>query len=389
MTFAQKLDRLLRQSDISAAELSRSLSYDPSFLSRIRSGQRTPQDLERFAQDVARFVARRTRDEQQWSILGRLLGTDAATLDQAESRENALASWLLIDDPVDENPARAFVEALDRFDINEFMSTMQIPTEHAQDVGAAVPKTFHEIKTASYSGIDGLREAELAFLSYALLAEPGGDIFMYSDMDMGDLAADTTFAKEWMQGLALVLKRGLRISIIHDIDRPATEMALGLQSWVPLYMTGMIRSFYLPGPRDNVFRHSLRVCDCAAAFGEGIAGAREHDRYILTQDSIEIANLRQRSEDILARARVLIDTYRESDREALEAFVEKERQSLQACQETLTEVAIEGFINTSFTIAPGKWVLIRKQKAPAIAFVIHHPKLRAAIEALAAGGVVD
>ena len=36
----------------------------------------------------------------------------------------------------------------------------------------------------------------------------------------------------------MVLKKGLRIHIIHDVERPLKDMMLGLENWVPLYMTG-------------------------------------------------------------------------------------------------------------------------------------------------------
>lgn len=32
-------------------------------------------------------------------------------------------------------------------------------------------------------------------------------------------------------------EKGLHLNIIHNIDRPFEEMMLGLESWIPLYMT--------------------------------------------------------------------------------------------------------------------------------------------------------
>ena len=41
---------------------------------------------------------------------------------------------------------------------------------------------------------------------------------------------------------------------------------------------------------------------------------------------------------------------------------------------------IKGFHNIQITCFEGKWCMISKNRAPAIHFVIHHPKLRYALE---------
>ena len=51
-----KINRLLTVLHISSAELAKAISYDPSFLSRIRSGQRAPADPKRFATDAGFMV---------------------------------------------------------------------------------------------------------------------------------------------------------------------------------------------------------------------------------------------------------------------------------------------------------------------------------------------
>lgn len=44
------------------------------------------------------------------------------------------------------------------------------------------------------------------------------------------------------------------------------------------------------------------------------------------------------------------------------------------------EEYLEHLSDTQITIHPGEWVMISKNTHPAIHFVIHHPKLRSAIE---------
>ena len=63
MDFAQRFDQIIRLTQITAADLARALSYDPSLVSRIRSGQRVPQDRKKFATEVAAYVARHACDD--------------------------------------------------------------------------------------------------------------------------------------------------------------------------------------------------------------------------------------------------------------------------------------------------------------------------------------
>ena len=49
----------------------------------------------------------------------------------------------------------------------------------------------------------------------------------------GDMAKDMDFNRKWMFAIAMSLKKGLHLNIIHNIDRPFHEMMLGLESWIP------------------------------------------------------------------------------------------------------------------------------------------------------------
>ena len=73
------------------------------------------------------------------------------------------------------------------------------------------------------------------------------------------MAADEDFAKKYMFGLAMVSQKGaLHIHIIHDVERPMKDMMLGLENWVPLYMTGQISPYYLKGVQnDGLFSSAL------------------------------------------------------------------------------------------------------------------------------------
>lgn len=49
-------------------------------------------------------------------------------------------------------------------------------------------------------------------------------------------------------------EKGLKLRIIHNIDRSLSEMMLGLESFIPMYMTGQIEPYY--------FKIRRTVCSC-------------------------------------------------------------------------------------------------------------------------------
>ena len=286
--------------------------------------------------------------------------------------------------------------------------------------------------------------------------------------------------------MALMLKKGLHLYQIHNLDRSFDEMMLGLESWIPMYMTGLISPYYLKNVQNNTFLHLLKVSGSAALSGEAITGYHENGKYYLTKSKREVEYYQRRAEELLKNADSLMDIYR-SEREAeLNTFLisdtrksgkrrsirstlplytiseellerilirhgmdigqkqrirkhvktQKERILSILTSETLEDEvpaltpeefsknppvldlsgifcetnlpysedeymmhmrdtkafarknpnyilrisATHAFHNLQILVHEGQWAMISKSKAPAIHFIIHHPKLRNAIE---------
>lgn len=96
-------------------------------------------------------------------------------------------------------------------------------------------------------------ESELDFLKATVLSRSNEPVIMYSDMPMKEMADDPEFPKKWMFGMALMLKKGLHLCQIHNLDRSLDDMMLGLESWIPMYMTGQIAPYYLKNVQNNAF----------------------------------------------------------------------------------------------------------------------------------------
>ena len=96
-TYIQNLKQLLKTFEISNNELGRKLNYDPSYISRILSGQRRPGDIRKFTEDVATYIAYQKSLEVQPTNLAEFLGCDELTISTAEGLQGQIESWLCSD----------------------------------------------------------------------------------------------------------------------------------------------------------------------------------------------------------------------------------------------------------------------------------------------------
>lgn len=312
---AANFDLLVNVLHLRLGEMARALSFDPSYLSRIRTGQRTPANPAAFARAVGNYTVRRCRSATEHSELARLLGLEPETLGDDASCSAVLARWLLNGEASQPDSTFSFLEKLDEFDLNDYIRALRfdqlkVPT---------VPFQLPSFKV--HYGLENFRQALLDFLKSTALSRSREPVFICSDMPMEELAQDMEFSKKWMLGLAAILKKGLHLDMVHDLNRPYEEMMLGLESWIPLYMTGQISPWYLRGRHNGLYGHLLFCSGSAAVEGECIAGDFAHGRYLFSQAKGDLPYYRRRAEAILKSAQPLMDIYRDASEGVYSSFL--------------------------------------------------------------------
>lgn len=477
---SQKLDILLRELDINISRIAAFLHYDPSYLSKIRTGKRNPAHHQQFIEKICEYVASNYKDEQDRKKVTYLIQCNEDELADSSSYRRKLREWLSSSKPEDVDYVSAFLRKVDSFNLDDYIRAIHFDSFKVPKVPFQLPVSRH------YYGLKEMREGELDFLKHTVLSKSMKPLYICCDMPVEDMAADEDFAKKYMFGLAMVLKKGLHIHIIHDVERPMKDMMLGLENWVPLYMTGQISPYYLKGVQNRVYSH-LHYCSGQVAMtGDCISGHHDLAHYYLTSRKEEVSISQKNMEFLLKKAHPLMDIYREERKKELhasllenagkegrrrrvlavpdlgvlpeklledilernhvvlnektvilesykrsatcletilkhsvvedevsvlseaeyekyplvlplaECFLEKDirltYEEYHACigaaenyakanenyQFNLTK--IKGFHNIQITCFEGKWCMISKNRAPAIHFVIHHPKLRYALE---------
>ena len=313
----KKLNVLCTVFSVNLADMSKSLKYDSSYISRIRNGKRRPANPQKFAFDVAEYFSVCYNSDSDKKIIAEILNIKPSLIKARDNYVSELTSWLT-DSKVTkkpENPIGKFLTALNSFDLSEYIKAIRFDELKVPSLPFQLPTT------KSYYGIDEMKNGELDFLKATALSKSNHDVFMYSDMQMDDMAADMEFSKKYMFGLAVMLKKGLHLNVIHNLNRPFNELMLGLECWIPLYMTGQISPYYLKGAHNQLFCHFLNVSGAAALSGECVSGFHAKGRYYLTKNKDELSYYQERSSCILKKAYPLMDIYREDKASEFAAFM--------------------------------------------------------------------
>lgn len=478
--FRKKFNTLFSALDINITKLCQYTNYEVSTLSKIRSGSRNPSDTVKLAAGIAGYIVREANKPDKKAILVKLTGCSPEDSDDTARFYECIRDWLIAGQTRPKDNVENFLQKLDTFDLNEYIKLI-----HFDEL--KVPSVPFQLPTSKeYYGLKDMMAGELDFLKATVLSKSMEPVIMYSDMPMEEMAKDPEFPKKWMFGMAMILKKGLHLNQIHSLDRSFEDMMLGLESWIPLYMTGQISPYYLENVQNNVFMHFLKVSGTAALSGEAIFGHHSDGKYYLTKSKDEVAYYKKRAHDLLSHAKPLMKIFNKENAEELTSFLnedikaigkrrsilsspplytmsvsllekildqnsihEDERKIILAFVQNqksilsellrsnivedeipyftkeefeqhpavlpLSEVFLENdiyysydeyiehiqqsevfqqnhenyiinktsacaFRNLQIHIHEGKWVMVSKSKSPAIHFVIHHPKLRNAIE---------
>lgn len=315
--FQKNLDFLLTELSVNVVDLARTMNFDSSYISRIRNGQRKPADPEQFATGVAGFVTNRLTSSDRETV-AKLLD---CTIEQISSDGDCIKQivhWLSNGQPVKKDVVIPFLTKLDEFDLNDFIRSIRFDELKAPTVPFQLPVS------KNYYGLDEMRKGTLEFFKLTVLSKLNEDIIANDDTPMADKAAGTDFMKHYIFAVALALKKGLHINFIHNINRPFDEMMMGLEGWIPMYMTGQISPYYLKGVHNKLFGHFLYSSGAAALSGECIMDYHQNGKMYLTNHKTELEYYRQRAKDLLSKASPLMDIYRLESADKFKAFTQKD-----------------------------------------------------------------
>lgn len=316
-TFSNNLNTLITSLNINIHEMSKYIVFDASHISRIRYGKAKPSNPVEFSNKICSYILNRYKNPDDINNLMMIIGCKKSDLSN-EKIYSTLFNWLTSEIVPVKNQISDFLHHLDSFNLDDYIKIIKFDELKVPNI------PFYKAKTKHYYGIEEMKQGELNFFKGTVLSKSKEDIFMCSDMPMEDMAKDIDFGKKWMLAIAMCLKKGHHLNIIHNLDRPFNEMMLGLESWIPIYMTGQISPYYLSNLKNNIYNHLNYVSAAAALSGECINGFHNKGMYYLTTNKNEIEYYKEKSDLLLKKAKPLMEIYRESNIKEYHLFLKKD-----------------------------------------------------------------
>ena len=316
-TFSNNLNTLITSLNINTHEMSKYIVFDASHISRIRYGKAKPSNPVEFSNKICSYILNRYKNPDDINNLMMIIGCKKSDLSN-EKIYSTLFNWLTSEIVPVKNQISDFLHHLDSFNLDDYIKVIKFDELKVPSI------PFYKAKTKHYYGIEEMKQGELNFFKGTILSKSKEDIFMCSDMPMEDMAKDIDFGKKWMFAIAMCLKKGHHLNIIHNLDRPFNEMMLGLESWIPIYMTGQISPYYLSNLKNNIYNHLNYVSAAAALSGECINGFHNKGMYYLTTNKNEIEYYKEKSDLLLKKAKPLMEIYKESNIKEYHLFLKKD-----------------------------------------------------------------
>ena len=307
------LNRIILTMGISKAKFAEEMFYSPSAMTRILSGDTKPRNIHNFVIRVAQIFCQKYSEEGNFNELKKFIEEETGLVpSDFDSAHIIIEQWLLgsIDDTDAQrsDSSDSFLRKLDEFDYETYMSS--VDTEAVD----RIPVTKFKIPvTKNFNGSAGMEKGILDFLKATVTSASHDPIFMYSDHPIENLTENPETIDKWKKALGAAILQGKRIKILHNVDRPYKEMLLGIESWLPLYMTGNIQSYYSDHSSDHLFNHILMVS--GAAVFSGFAAGGIDGQYVFSKNTARIAEGKKNADNLLSEGNVLVEAYNQ-EREA-------------------------------------------------------------------------
>ncbi len=299
--FSKNLNELINVLKINLKDMSKYTSYDSSHISRIRYSKAKPSEPIEFAKKVTNYITNKYTSPEDIKKL-----IDILNINDLTNLQDELLMFLINNKKLSTDKIENFLTNLDNFNLNDYIKAIKFDELKIPNI------PFYITKTKNYYGLEEMKKGELDFFKGTVLTK-NKNVFMCSDMPMEDMAKDIEFGKKWMFGIACMLKKGIHLNIIHNLDRPFNEMMLGLESWIPIYMTGGITPYYFKDIKTNIYQNLTYVSDTLALSGESINGYHSKGKYYLTNNKKEVEYYQEKSKNLLKKASSLMEIYKEKE----------------------------------------------------------------------------
>lgn len=312
MLFYEKMNLLMNLLEISNSTLARHLSLDPSYISRMRRGLRNPAFESTYFDEMVDYFLMRIDKSTQNQSIHRMIGLHEPLSSHEKTDQLLLFRWLT--ERTQKVPVENLLDEVSNFNFSEKSVSLKIDIDLPEDCQVKNGQILY--------GHSGKRAGVKLFLTRVLKASKPKQIYLLSEENMDWLTSDPVFMQQWSVLLAEVVKRGHKITIIHNINRRFDEMMVAIRKWLPIYMTGAISPYYYPKMRDRVFKKTLFIAEeDMALVADTVGEYNENQANILYTDHEMVAALKNEFDYYLKLCRPLMKIFTSRQWEKAQALV--------------------------------------------------------------------
>ena len=301
--FGERLNLAVILLGLTNSQLSGILNIDVSLISRYRSGIYSPHGNYSLAEKLSDALISRAERIGKTAELAALCGSEAEQLSS-----DMVSSWLYDFSPEEDSAAIAQVllRSLDEFTPDKGLNE-------------SVPKVPEMTDMTLYYGTEGLRRAVIRFLTDA--AREDEELLLYSDEPMDWMTGDRAYFALWASLMEKCVSSGVRIKIIHNIDRVGIEVTNAILGWLPLYISGRIEPFVFRSVRNARFYHTLFLRSGGACI-HGFFPAQGSDSrwYEYITDKKRLDLLEREYDSMLSDAAPFLKVFRGADSEGYRSY---------------------------------------------------------------------
>jgi hypothetical protein len=250
--------------------LARSVSLDPSLISRLRRGVRSPAKNENYIKPMSIFFAKHILEEYQKKALAKTLNISEVKIPtDIDVLSDLIYKWLYGLYFNNNNVVQSFMDAL-----TDSPSICLLDSQPLSELSPEASARLNRINISVFYGLYGKQTAALEFLSLVLGNPHTRTLYLFSDENIDWLISDRNFVQKWSMLLIQIIKKGNKIKIIHTVNRGFSEMLSAIKQWLPLYMTGAIEPYYYPKKRDGILQRTLFIAPGIAAITSDSVGMK-------------------------------------------------------------------------------------------------------------------
>ncbi|MBQ8942235.1 MAG: helix-turn-helix transcriptional regulator [Firmicutes bacterium] len=250
--YGRKLNTAMSIAGITNAALCDFLHIDVSAISRFRNGTRMPKAGSKLSDEICKVLFDTIMQNNSLDLLAETIAIPNNAVSDREKCFEYFSRWLC---DFDESDTGIYIEKLLE-NISSFSADIKIPLPTFEE--AAKHEILSDQKSIYYS-TEGLQTAVIRFLGSAV-QNNAEELLLYSDQPMDWMVKDTAFRLKWAALMRECIGKGIKIRIIHNIDRGIAEMTAAINSWLPLYMSGLIESFYCKKTKGERFSQTIFLC---------------------------------------------------------------------------------------------------------------------------------